>query len=266
MLSLALATTTGFAVEVTLRGIVGAVNPTAATLTLNGQSNGRRITVAPTATITVNGKAARLNEIPAGSEAIIIADKDAGGNLLATQITVSRSGAGAPAANPLIEGTVVGIDPAAGTLTVRTAATDQRIVVGTAPVLMGNQRVPLVRVRIGDTVRVRRTIPPGGTEYITDRVWITSAPGGEGASGSAPGASAGQTGPDPGSTGVSLTPPPTGSTAEGASGTAVPPPTSVIPSPVIIPRTTSPNTGTNAPARPARRGRTPSRTPPKKVR
>jgi hypothetical protein len=225
VLWLGLTAATGFAVEVTLRGPVGAVNPRAATLTLNTQPNARTIAVAPTAAITINGKAARLEEIPTGGEAIVIADKDTAGTLRATQITVSRSTPAAPAASPLLEGSVVGIDPAAGTLTVRTAATDLQVVAGTAPVMIGDQRVPLARIRVGDTVRVRRTLPPGGTDAVTDMIWITTAPGGPGAA--TPGTSPGQAGPDPGSTGVSLAPLPAETAPDGgAAGAASPRPLS----------------------------------------
>lgn len=164
-----------FAVEIVVHGPVLRVDLAAGTLTLGTQPNPRTIAVEPSAVITVNGVRTTLEQLPLRGEAFLVAEKDLAGRLHATQITVSHDGPAFSAAYPpgsSIAGIVMGIDAGAGIMTVRTAVGNQRVPLGSAPVVRGGRRVPLTQLAVGDAVQIRYTLPPGGTERITDTIWV----------------------------------------------------------------------------------------------
>jgi hypothetical protein len=167
-----------FAVEIVVRGPIARVDPVGGTVTLATQPNPRTIAVDPAAVVTVNGARVTLEQLPMGGEAFLVAEKDLSGRLHATQITASHDGPAFAAAYPpgsLIAGIVMGIDAGAGIMIVRTAIGDQRVPLGSAPVVLAGRRVPLTQLAVGDAVRIHRVLPPGGTERITDTIWVTSA-------------------------------------------------------------------------------------------
>jgi len=165
-----------FAVEIVVRGPVARVDPVGGTVTLATQPNPRTIPIDPAAVVTVNGTRVTLEQIPLGGEAFLIAEKDLAGRLHATQITVSQDGPAYSAAYPpgsLIAGIVMGVDAGAGIMIVRTATGYQHVPLGSAPLVLAGRRVPLTQLALGDAVRIHRVLPPGGTERITDTIWVT---------------------------------------------------------------------------------------------
>lgn len=165
-----------FAQQITIAGWVDHVDAANSTITIRTLANPRTIAVAPSALVRINGVAARLDQLSANSDVTIIAEKDPNGVLRATQVNVTRTSRGSPAAAPpgsIIQGTLVGLNIPMNTILVRTPAGDVNVSLGTAPIIVNRVRGSSRDLRIGQSVQVERTLPTeGSTDFVTQLVRI----------------------------------------------------------------------------------------------
>src|SRR5437879_3697594 len=140
--------------QVSVGGWVNGVDTANSTITIRTLANPRTVQVAPNAVIRVNGHTARLDQIPANSEASITTERGPTGVLTATQISVGSSGPQPSAAAPpgsVVQGFLVGMNIPNNTLTLRTTSGDHVYSLGTAPILVNGVRGSIRNFRLGQT-------------------------------------------------------------------------------------------------------------------
>ena len=164
--------------RVVTRGVVDRIDATSGMVTLRMPGGTRDIVIDESANLRINGRYGTLGEIMYNASLEARTWRNQGGRLHADDVRVTQplrpTRLAAVQPGSVINGEVVGLNPNAGQVVLRTPTGFRTVALGTAPIMLNGRPVTMFDLAIGDTLQVQQPTPRGGSQGVPTMAVVTT--------------------------------------------------------------------------------------------